>query len=633
MFEMTSTPAAVARAREIFFNEGQLPQGLVQDAVLRSWQRCAQRGRIADEAIEFNHVSRTAVTGSVELNRQLIMASEPAIMRLAEAITGAGYGILVTDRNGACVAVQGPIDSCGRMLRQALRPGVDLSEAAVATNAMAIAMAEGRPIGISGPEHFFSQNQSFQCVAAPIFGPSGALAGSIDITRDTAAPQFGALSLVLNCAAAIETALFLQTPAHSLMALRWSTDPAIVAPPAILAFGPDGEVKAVSRFAREILGVSAELKGLRYRDLFHGSYANFLDTARASHHPAPLTLQSGLRIFARQLGLQRASVSAPRATNLTAVGKQTLPEFGDERCQADLQKAIRALGAGLPVLLHGETGTGKEVAARALHAHSAGRGGNFIAINCGALPRDLIEGELFGYADGAYTGARRGGARGKIEEANGGTLFLDEIGDMPLELQTRLLRVLENREVTRLGESTSRKLDFQLISATHQDLDGMVRENRFRSDLYFRLNGLLLHIPPLRQRANISAVIDVLLRDDRIDIERLTSDFRTALTTYHWPGNTRELRHALRFAKAMAGDDEHIAFAHLPDAVRAMTHARPVLQIEPQAAARSLKALESEVIERALAESNGNITAAALKLGISRSTLHRRLDSQRPHRV
>jgi transcriptional regulator of acetoin/glycerol metabolism len=626
MREMTSSPGAVVRARELFFNEGTLPQGLVQEAVLRSWQRCAQRGRDAGEAIEFNHVSRSALSASAERNRRLIMASESPILRLADAMKGVGYGILVTDREGACVAVHGPIDSCGKMLRQALRPGIDLSETAVATNAMALAMAEGRPIGLCGPEHFFSQNQTFQCVAAPIFDASGALAGSIDITRDTGAPRFGAVSLILNCAAAIETALFLQTPAHCLVTLSWNIDAVISTPPAIVAFGADGEVLAVSRGARDLLELGAILAKLRFQDLFHGSYAHFLDQASQSNRGSPLTLQSGLRIFARALVVKRGEVAAVRAD---AAGKQVqLPEFGDEGCQAALHRATRALGADLPVLLRGETGTGKEVAARALHANSARRRGNFIAINCGAIPRDLIEGELFGYADGAYTGARRGGARGRIEEANGGTLFLDEIGDMPLELQTRLLRVLESREVTRLGESAPRKLDFQLISATHQDLDCMVHENRFRSDLYFRVNGLQLSIPPLRQRANLAAVIDALLRDEGIDTTTLSADFHAALAAYHWPGNTRELRHALRYAKAMAGDDESIGLAHLPDAVRGVKSAAPVRR---QAEAGSLKDLESAVIHQAVAECNGNITAAARQLGISRSTLHRRWKADGPN--
>jgi transcriptional regulator of acetoin/glycerol metabolism len=634
--DITTNPVSVEQARKLFFSDGTTPKGLVQDAVWRSWQRCAERGRDANEAIEFNHVQRSDVIEAVERNRQLIVASEPAMIRLAGAISGAGYGILMTDRDGCCVAVNGPIDSCGKMLRQALRPGVDLSEAAVATNAMATAMAEGRPIGILGPEHFFSQNQSFQCVAAPIYAPDGALAGSIDITRDTAAPQFGALSLIRDCAAAIETALFLQTPAHISVALSWSMDASAWFAPAILAFGADGEVNAASRSAHEFFGRGTQLAHMRFQDLFHGVYERFIDDAIAAPHYFPLTLQSGLRVFARTLMVRRKQVSAARAAKPDDIGKRTaLAQFGDAGIHAALEKATRALAAGLPILLQGETGTGKEVAARALHAVSTGGRGNFVAINCGAIPRDLIEGELFGYADGAYTGARRGGARGKIEEAHGGTLFLDEIGDMPYDMQTRLLRVLESREVTRLGESSPRKLDFQLISATHQDLDDMVRENTFRSDLYFRLHGLRLCIPPLRQRTDLSALIDVLLRDEGIVDERCGWNLRAALVAYDWPGNTRELRHALRFAKAMASADEPIALEHLPDAVR-LAKRRPTSLPDESGGEQkgrqptSLKALEIEVMHRALAQCNGNITLAAHQLGISRSTLHRRLSVRRP---
>jgi transcriptional regulator of acetoin/glycerol metabolism len=292
---------------------------------------------------------------------------------------------------------------------------------------------------------------------------------------------------------------------------------------------------------------------------------------------------------------------------------------------------LRALQAGLPVLLQGETGTGKEVAARALYSNSDASGGPFIAINCGAIPRELIEGELFGYADGAYTGARRGGARGRIEEADGGTLFLDEIGDMPLGLQTRLLRVLESREVTRLGESKARKLDFQLIGATHQDLDALVSAQRFRSDLYFRLSGMQLYLPPLRQRSDLDTLIEVLLEEEGIAPGRLAPDCHAALVAYTWPGNTRQLRTTLRFAGAMADRDEPIGLQHLPDSIRTAAAAAPgqALAAGPGAPSTPLKELADELISRALAQAEGNVSNAARQLGISRATLHRWINKQR----
>jgi transcriptional regulator of acetoin/glycerol metabolism len=627
----TTGLASVSQARQLFFEEGRLPSGLVNDAVWRSWQRCASGGRRAGDTVPFNPVRGNGVAELLEINRHLIAAAEPTFRRLEQAFRGSEYGLLLTDRTGIGVAVHGPIDKCGKLLRQALRPGVDLSESSIGTNAMAAAMAEGRAVAVLGAEHYFVQNSTFQCVAAPIFGPDGHLVGSLDITRDTPLPQFGVLSLIVDGAAAIESALFQQQRAHLALTLHWRSDDSGQSGNAMLAFGPDGEVLAASRAARSLLELADSTAGLRFGHLFQGSYAACVDAFGAHPGPQPLTLQSGLLVYARAMRAPRDPVATPARQRPAAPGA-SLPDFGDAGIELALQRALRALQAGLPVLLQGETGTGKEVAARALHGSSGASGGPFIAINCGAIPRELIEGELFGYADGAYTGARRGGARGRIEEADGGTLFLDEIGDMPLELQTRLLRVLESREVTRLGESRARKLDFQLVGATHQDLEALVSAQRFRSDLYFRLSGMQLCLPPLRQRSDLATLIEVLLEEEGIAPGRLAPDCRAALRAYAWPGNTRQLRTTLRFAGAMADPGEPIGLQHLPDSVRtAVAAAVPGhdLVAGPGAPSTPLKELADEVINRALVQAEGNVSNAARQLGISRATLHRWINKQR----
>jgi transcriptional regulator of acetoin/glycerol metabolism len=635
----TTGAALVKQARQLFFEEGTLPSGLVNDAVWRSWQRCAGGGCRAGDTVPFNPVRGNGVAELLEINRHLILAAGPTFLRLEQAFRGSEYGLLLTDRTGMGVAVHGPIDKCGKLLRQALRPGVDLSERSAGTNAMATAMAEERAVAILGAEHYFVQNNTFQCVAAPIFGPDGRLVGSLDITRDTPLPQFGVLSLIVDGAAAIETALFQQQRAHLTLTLHWRSDHSEQSGNAMLAFGADGEVLGASRAARRLLELADTIAGLGFGHLFRGSYAACVDAFAAHPGPQPLTLQSGLRVYARAVQAPRELVAAPARAGRAAVAQQravvpgaSLPDFGDAGTELALQRSLRALQAGLPVLLLGETGTGKEVAARALHGSSGASDGPFIAINCGAIPRELIEGELFGYADGAYTGARRGGARGRIEEADGGTLFLDEIGDMPLELQTRLLRVLESREVTRLGESRARKLDFQLISATHQDLDALVCAQRFRSDLYFRLGGMQLYLPPLRQRSDLHTLIEVLLEEEGIGPGRLAPDCRAVLAACPWPGNTRQLRTTLRFARAMADPGGPIGLQHLPDSVRtAAAAAAPGhdLVAAPGAPSTQLKELADEVINRALIQADGKVSNAARQLGISRATLHRWINKQR----
>jgi transcriptional regulator of acetoin/glycerol metabolism len=617
-FGVVALPEHIEQGRRMFFEEGMLPRGLVPDPVLRSWQRCTDVGYKIDESMSFNPVQRSAVDTLRARNRDLILAADPEFQRLVRVFGGDGYGILLTDADGFAVAVDGPVDRCGDLLRRALRPGVNLSEDSIGTNAMAAAMLEGQAVGIFGNEHYFSQNGSFQCVAAPIFGVNGELRGAIDVTRDTPLPPFGILSLMLDSAAAIEASLFRTVRATLKVGLRWrdaASDPHALA---MLAFGPDGEVVAASRSARRFLDLRGETSGLHHDDLFQGRFEQLLMALRR-HSTMEWRLHSGLSVYIGELDRETTPARPVAVPARVPPPPVALPEFGDAEVHRALRRGVRAVEAGLPVLIQGESGTGKEIAAQALHTHSCLRNGPFVALNCGAIPRDLIEGELFGYADGAFTGARRGGAKGRLEEAHGGTLFLDEIGDMPLELQTRLLRVLETRTVTRLGEGSARKLEFQLISATHQPLEQMVEERRFRADLLFRLNGMRLSLPPLRARDGLSALIDVLLQDEGLDHDSLTERCRQALAGFDWPGNCRQLRSSLRFARVMAEPGEAIDLHHLPEDLQ--TKQTPAISSGQRLGA--LRELNQDLLAATLREVDGNVSAAAQRLGVNRSTIHR----------
>lgn len=616
--------ADVLKARRLFFDEGSSPLGLVDDAVWRSWKRCIDEGRQVHEATAFSPVRRSAVDELLERNSLFLNAAEPAILKLADAVSGMGYGVLLTDQSGVGLSVQGPVQNGGPLMRMALRRGVDFSERAIGTNAMAAALTERRPVGVFGAEHFFSQNQVFHCAAAPVSDADGRLIGSVDITRDAPGRPFDAISLVTECANAIEASLFLQIPAFVVVSLTCYEDSARSLR-ALLSFGRDGEIVATSPGARRSLSLEIASAPWCYQDLFEGSFGDFLSAVRLSDRPIKLRLHSGLKLFATRLPSVSSAVtlSGPARQNQRII-QPSIPEFGDTGIASSFAKAEKGYAAGLPLLITGETGTGKEVASRSLHARSKRGEGPFIAINCAAIPKELIEGELFGYGDGAYTGARKGGAKGKIEHADGGTLFLDEIGDMPFELQTRFLRVLENREVTRLGEASARKVDFRFISATHHDLGRLVAEQRFRQDLYFRIAGLSLHLPPLRSRDRLPSLIDKIIAEEGIAPQRISADVRQLLLSHCWPGNTRELRHALRFAGAMADADPLIGPEHLPDTLLkdAVSDAVAGLQAVT-AAVGQLKAIEFELMNKTLQETGGNISQAAKKMGVSRSTVHR----------
>ena len=237
--------------------------------------------------------------------------------------------------------------------------------------------------------------------------------------------------------------------------------------------------------------------------------------------------------------------------------------FKDARLITHLDTARRVIARQTPVLLCGETGSGKEVFARAVHEASPHAAGAFVAVNCASLPETLIESELFGYRAGAFTGAQRTGRRGKILQADGGTLFLDEIADMPLDLQARLLRVLDERQVTPLGTEETHAVDFQLISASHQHLPALVREGRFREDLYYRLAGIELQLPPLRDRSDRRDLIQAVLAAEAGGAGTLSPEAERLLLEHPWPGNIRQLRHVLRTAAALA-DGKPITREHLP---------------------------------------------------------------------
>ncbi|MBN8489336.1 MAG: sigma-54-dependent Fis family transcriptional regulator, partial [Burkholderiales bacterium] len=312
--------------------------------------------------------------------------------------------------------------------------------------------------------------------------------------------------------------------------------------------------------------------------------------------------------------------------------------FADPQLAQQLGTARRVIARQTPILLCGETGSGKEVFARAVHEASPHSGGAFVAINCASLPESLIEAELFGYRAGAFTGAQRTGRRGKILQADGGTLFLDEIGDMPLDLQARLLRVLEERQVTPLGTEEVHDVNFQLISASHRNLLALVDEGRFREDLYYRLAGVELDLPPLRERSDKRELIRNLLQAEGGTECSLSPEAERLLLNHPWPGNVRQLRHVLRSAVALS-DAQQIGLEHLPSlrAARASTAAEPapaqpavpVVVAEDGAdelpRLNPIQANERQVLLQLLEHHRWNVSNVAKALDVSRNTLYRKL--------
>jgi transcriptional regulator with PAS, ATPase and Fis domain len=338
--------------------------------------------------------------------------------------------------------------------------------------------------------------------------------------------------------------------------------------------------------------------------------------------------RGGVALWARVESGRHASAVAPIRTIEPVTARNdalTDLDTGDIALSSAIARARKVADKSIALLLQGESGVGKEVFARAVHASGPRADKPFVAVNCAALPENLIEAELFGYERGAFTGALREGARGRIREADGGTLFLDEIGDMPMALQARLLRVLQDRQVVPLGGGRAVPVDFALVCATHRDLGAEIAAHRFREDLYYRLNGLTLRLPPLRERCDLAPLIERELRTLAPDRDlTIAPDLLEALRVYRWPGNVRQLANVLRTACALLEPhDTTIGWEHLCDDIAQSLRA-PVAKMDDGELV-DLRSLSRAAVDRAMTEADGNLSEAARRLGISRNTLYRKL--------
>ncbi|MBN8505138.1 MAG: sigma-54-dependent Fis family transcriptional regulator, partial [Burkholderiales bacterium] len=564
------------------------------------------------------HASGAQLAQALEHRRSLVAQAKPVMAFLNEQIGDSGSLVLLADPQGMLLHALGDPRFADRAARVALRPGAIWSEQWRGTNAIGTALAEGHAVEVHGAEHYLERNGFLTCAAAPISDPQGALLGVLDISGDRRGYHRHTLGLVRSGARLIEHQLFQARHGGGLqMRLHAQAEGLGGVTEGLLALAEDGWVMGANRAALDLLALPCAVIGATRVDELFG-----LDWRRL-RAGVPTALQHrGQTLWVRlDLGRQGRGWVAAAALPVDPLARL---DSGDAAMQALIDRARRVLDKPIALLLLGESGVGKEVLARALHDSSARREQPFVALNCAALPEGLIEAELFGYRPGAFTGAGREGAPGRLREADGGTLFLDEIGDMPLPLQARLLRVLQDGEVQPLGGGRAVKVDFRLLCATHQPLAEAVRAGRFRADLYYRINGLTLTLPPLRARSDLPALVERLLAAEAPGRSlALEPELLRAFQAYAWPGNVRQLQHALRTACALLDDGERlIGPAHLPEDLAA--------ELQPLTGgsglpAGALREQGDALIRQVLQESGGNVSEAARRLGIGRNTLYRRL--------
>ncbi|TXH91286.1 MAG: sigma-54-dependent Fis family transcriptional regulator [Rhodoferax sp.] len=639
----TSLPTpALRQARAHLLSHGQCLPGLVSESLARSWQRSLAAGLTPTARVApIDHFHSNTLRHTLAANHALLAHSRPVMEYLFEQVRDSQSVVALADRKGVLMHTLGSVDFLGRAERVALACGASWHENDRGTNAIGTALVEASPVEIHGSEHFLERNGFLTCAAAPIVSATGELLGILDVSGDQRGGHPHTLGLVSTAARMIENRLVVAECRRSIR-LHLHAQPEGIGTVAegIVAVSEDGWVVGANRAAMACLGlVASDLGAIRLEQVLDCNTERLLShQVRRPGQALPLRTHKG-EIYA-QVSVDAALVrTVPKAVSAPAsadVGDALARlDSGDARWRAAADKARKVLDKPIAILIQGESGVGKELFARAIHDSGPRKAGPFVAVNCAALPENLIEAELFGYVAGAFSGARKEGSAGRLREAHGGTLFLDEIGDMPLGLQTRLLRVLQERSVTPIGSGKALPVDFSLVCATHAKLRQAMEEGRFRSDLYYRINGLTLVLPPLRERTDFEALTQQLLAS--FQPQRpvfLASEVFARLSRHAWPGNIRQYASVLRTACAMLGPDEScIQWGHLCEDLLEELQAVPDAPAAPSTSSHNLQALSQSTIAAALEVNRGNVTRAAKSLGISRQTLYRKLDEARSRRT
>jgi transcriptional regulator of acetoin/glycerol metabolism len=598
--------------------------------VLERWSRCRDAGLLADNPGE-PIMALESLPAARERFSPLLAPGAP-FDAFATSIAKAGFCGLFCDADGLVIARRIAEPFAASIGKTKLVEGAVWSEAARGTNGVGTTLSERAPTSVIGAEHYERRNHGLACYGAPVRDIRDRIVGVLDASGPVSVAAEFIHASVVATAAAIEALLVARTYDAALPGGLFELE-------RLLARLPHATfvVEVTGHVRRTNVPLRGLLRGHEVSDLAR------MVSARLAHEPtrtawaldeAPGPLR-GFELEFEPFGSPGDPFAAlvhvrPRRRRSQALEVvETAPAAfapivgSDPALVAARARAARFAVTDLPLLLLGESGTGKELFARAIHASSTRAGGPFVAVNSGALTGTLLESELFGYAPGAFTGAASGGRVGKLATAHDGTLFLDEIGEMSAPVQAMLLRFLEDGSFFRVGEATEQRADVRLITATSRDLATLVSEGRFRGDLYFRMRGIVLRLPALRNRTDRRELAESLLARIALKQKRpkplgLSPAALGWIERHDWPGNVRELRTALEFAVVLAGDAPRVELWHLP--------VEEMIQAPEQGSL--LHSAERTAILGALDHSRGNLSDAARHLGVARSTLYRMLARQ-----
>lgn len=618
-------------------------------AIMRSRERSIAYGITEDLVFSRTILEGADLSERILKNRNLVVAAEPFMDQLYDFVRGSEFFAILTDAEGCILSIVGDDEILKMADKLKMRPGAFMDEKNIGTNAMGTTLAEGVPVQVSGDEHTIRVYHRWTCSASVIHDADGHVVGTLDLTGYIENVHPHTLGMVVAAVNAIEKTMKLTAKTRIIKENAKFTERLIDSIQAsIISCHANGEIKTVNKQALTLFKSTETvfrkksvrhyidrfddiLEACKNRDEFQNEEIAVFGLSDALHMSVsayPIldeddTLESvilvlrdvkNVRKLANEIMGRRAIYTFDQIIGKSKIIKDLI-QFGEE--VADSKSTV---------LITGESGTGKEIFAHAIHNHSNRRNKNFIVLNCASIPRSLIESELFGYEEGSFTGAKRGGHPGKFEIADGGTIFLDEIGEMPLDMQTRLLRVIQEGVVTRVGSNSQFPVDVRIIAATNKDLYDEVNKGNFRLDLYYRLKVLPIHLPPLRERReDIPLLVEFFNQKISKSINKKEMDIPASyleeLVGYDWPGNVRELENILelmlntrQIPQLLQSKNEghHLGVQSIPKVI----HSHQML---------SLQDVEREHIKKTLAENAYNVSISAKTLGIGRNTLYRKM--------
>lgn len=593
-----------------------------------SWQRCREAGLEHNSQPIIEISSRGGYEASLDRNRILLETTKQKVMPFYEhLLANSGCLVQLADDDGQILNSWGEKHFGHQSLKGLFNSGAFWKESLVGTNAIGTALTTSSIVQIHYDEHFLLANRFMTGSAAPISDAHGTILGAIDISTDKYIPQAHTLGLVKMMSQAVENQIIVSSyqKSHHLFWFNTSAENIDSQWSALLVLDDSGKVISANKRAMIVMGES--LVGANVEQLFNVNLHNWLSKPQLV--ACQITNHNHVRFYARVISPvaipklemivknNKADTIANKKPDLTIESINS----GDPSIARSIKQVSKVLNKNIPILIYGETGCGKEVFVNAIHQLSQRSNGKLVAVNCAAIPKELVESELFGYEKGAFTGANPKGYIGLIREANGGTLFLDELGDMPLNIQTRLLRVLQEKKVIPVGSTKSHKVDFQLFSATNVDLKKKVTNGEFRQDLFYRISGLNITLPPLRNRQDKAQIIRYLIDCHKESNQAITvnEEVVSLFSSHPWPGNIRQMEAVIQIALAMSEGDE-LTTEHLPDDF--FDDIQQNTQTEMQR--KDIQQNDSDWydIYKTL---KGNISETAKALGVSRNTIYKRL--------